>query len=301
MMNEHIDYIYNQIEIYSPIHSKKLKKNRDFYDEQYNKLAGAFFKKYLELLRMENKTIDYAINCYLQMLADVTSETVDFLRTGKYASTTFAEVNERVYANPQVMEYYMHGLLMSQFLLKHRYQMFNYFINTLPNYTSATKSYLEVGAGHGLYLSKAMELLDDKTTYTVVDISQTSIDFAKHFVNSPRVTYNLKDVFDFDNGQKYDFITLGEVLEHVEDPLSLLLKLNNLLSDNGVLFFTTPTNAPAIDHIYLFNNVDEIRELTKLAGFKIDAEMCFYGDDVSPEKAEKYKLAVMYEAFLKKV
>ena len=299
-MNEHINYICKRIEVLNPIHSKKLKKNMEFFDDGYDELADAFFKKYLRIMQLENKTLDYAIDCYLQMLADVTSETVEFLRTGKYTSTTFAEVNSRVYASPGVMEYYMHGLLLSQFLFKHHYQTLTFFINTLPQYINTTKSYLEVGVGHGFYLSRALDILDDKTTFTVVDISETSLKFAKQLIADKRVEYNLKDIFEFDNGEKYDFITLGEVLEHVEDPLSLLLKLKSLLTDDGVLFFTTPTNAPAIDHIYLFNNVEEIRNIVRSAGFRVVSERSFLSEDVSVEKAEKYKVAVLYNAFLKK-
>jgi 2-polyprenyl-3-methyl-5-hydroxy-6-metoxy-1,4-benzoquinol methylase len=299
-MEQPINYIYNKIEVINPIHSKKLKKNIAFFDERYNELADAFFKKYIHILQLQNRTLDYAIDCYLQMIADVNSETIEFLRTGKYTSSTFDEVNQRVYARPETMEYYMHGLIMSQFLWKHHYQMLDYFINTLPGYRNKTKSYLEIGVGHGLYLSKALEILDGKTTLTAVDISTTSIALAKSFINDDRIAYNLENIYDFDNGEKFDFITLGEVLEHVENPLQLLLKIYNLLSDDGVLFFTTPTNAPAIDHIYLFNNVSEIQALVKAAGFEIESERSFLSEDVSPEKAEKFKIAILYGAFVKK-
>jgi 2-polyprenyl-3-methyl-5-hydroxy-6-metoxy-1,4-benzoquinol methylase len=299
-MNEHINYICKRIAVLNPIHGKKLKKNLELFDDRYDELTDAFFKKYLPILQLEDKTLDYAIDCYLQMLADVTHETVEFLRTGTYTSTTFAEVNSRVYANPMVMEYYMHGLLLSQFLFKHHYQTLNFFINTLPQYANTTKSYLEVGVGHGFYLSNALDILDDKTRFTVVDISETSLKFAKQLTGDNRVEYNLRDIFEFDNQEKYDFITLGEVLEHVEDPLGLLVKLNSLLSDDGVLFFTTPTNAPAIDHIYLFNNVQEIRDIARAAGFRIVSEASFLSEDVSVERAEKYKIAILYNAFLKK-
>jgi 2-polyprenyl-3-methyl-5-hydroxy-6-metoxy-1,4-benzoquinol methylase len=300
MMEQTINYIYNKIEAINPIHGKKLKKNITFFDERYNELADAFFKKYIHILQLQNKTLDYAIDCYLQMIADVNSETIEFLRTGKYTSSTFDEVNQRVYARPETMEYYMHGLIMSQFLWKHHYQMLDYFINTLPEYLNKTKSYLEIGVGHGLYLSKALEILDDKTTLTAVDISTTSIALAKSFINDDRIAYNLENIYDFDNGEKFDFITLGEVLEHVEKPLQLLLKIYHLLSDDGVLFFTTPTNAPAIDHIYLFNNVSEIQALVKAAGFEIESERSFLSEEVSPEKAEKFKIAILYGAFVKK-
>jgi 2-polyprenyl-3-methyl-5-hydroxy-6-metoxy-1,4-benzoquinol methylase len=284
----------------SPMHGKKLKKNLAFFDDRYHQSADAFFDRYVPLLQLENKTLDYSIDCYLRMVDDVNSETIEFLRTGKYTSSTFDEVNTRVYARPEIMEYYMHGLVMSQFLWKHHYQMFEYFIETLPKYTCQIKSYFEVGVGHGFYLSKALEILDDNTAVTAVDISETSIELAKNFVNDSRVDYKLNDIFDFNDGRKYDFITLGEVLEHMEDPLRLLTKLNELLSDDGALFFTTPTNAPAIDHIYLFNNIGEIRDLVKAADFRIDSEMSFLSKEASPEKVEKYKITTLYGAFLKK-
>ncbi|NOW94984.1 bifunctional 2-polyprenyl-6-hydroxyphenol methylase/3-demethylubiquinol 3-O-methyltransferase UbiG [Mucilaginibacter sp. SG564] len=299
-MEQPLNYIYQKIETLSPMHSKKLKKNIAFFDERYYEQANSFFARYINILHHDHKTLDYSIDCYLRMIADVNSETVEFLRTGKYTSSTFAEVNQRVYARPETMEYYMHGLIMSQFLWKHHYQMLQYFTDTLPQYIKATKSYLEVGVGHGLYLSKALEILNDNTTLTAVDISETSITLAKNFIKDSRINYNLKDIFEFNNRKKYDFITLGEVLEHVEDPLKLLQKLKTLLSDEGILFFTTPTNAPAIDHIYLFNTVGEIQDIIKAAGFEIETERSLLSEEVSPERAAKLKIAILYGAFLKK-
>ncbi len=155
-MNEHINYICQRIEVLSPMHSKKAQKRT------WGLLRPAgmmncltlFFEKYIGILAAENKTLDYSIACYLQMIADVNAETFEFLRTGKYTSSTFEEVNNRVYANPETMEYYMHGLLLSQFLWKHHYQMFDYFTTTLPCYAEHIKNYLEVGVGHGFYLSR---------------------------------------------------------------------------------------------------------------------------------------------------
>jgi 2-polyprenyl-3-methyl-5-hydroxy-6-metoxy-1,4-benzoquinol methylase len=299
-MNNLINEIYKKIEVLSPMHAKKLRKNIAYFDDSYYLEANSFLIKYSNFLASQNKTIDYAIDCYLNMIGDVTAETIQFLQTDKYSSTTFQEVNKRVYDNPETMEYYMHGLLMSQFLWKHHYQIFNYFTQTLPEYKNQIKNYLEIGAGHGLYLSKAIEILDKTTNFSVVDISNTSIELAKNFVNHSCVTYNVSDIFDFDIGTLFDFITMGEVLEHVEDPLKLLSKLNNLLTAKGIVFVTTPTNAPAIDHIYLFRNVEEIRALIKLAGFDIISEKIFFAEDVTAEDAEKFKVTILYGAFLKK-
>ena len=299
-MKQYVNEVYQSIETLNPLHGKKLKKNIASFDDQYYRESNAFFEKYLEFLKKEDKSLDYGIECYLKMIADVNSETVEFARTGKYTSSTFDEVNKRVYARPETMEYYMHGLIMSQFLWKHHYEMYDYFIEELPKYKDKIKSYIEVGAGHGLTLSKALEILNPGTSFSVVDISETSIALAKNFVNDDRVTYNLKNIFEFSDQDKHDFITMGEVLEHVEDPVKLLSKLNDLLNEDGTVFFTTPTNAPAIDHIYLFNDVEEIRQIVYKAGFEIVSERSLLSEEVSPEKAKKYKIAVLYGAFLKK-
>jgi 2-polyprenyl-3-methyl-5-hydroxy-6-metoxy-1,4-benzoquinol methylase len=297
---QYTQYILQKIEVLNPVHAKKIKKNISCFDDAYYDLVNVFYKKYIAFLELEGKTFDYAIDCYLNMIADINIETVEFQRTGKYSSSTFDEVNKRVYANPEVMEYYMHGLIMSQFLWKHHYDLFSRFIKTLPMYRETTHSYLEIGAGHGLYLSMALEILKRNTSFTVVDVSETSINVSKKFTNDHRVSFNVKDVFDYSNETKFDFITIGEVIEHVESPLKLLSKLKDLLSVDGTLFITTPTNAPTIDHIFLFNSVKEIQDLIKLAGFRIESEMSFLTEDVSPEKAEKFKVSVLYGAFLKK-
>jgi len=299
-MDPLITGIYQTIEKLNPVHAKKLKKSFASFDDRYAEFAEPFLNKYISYLQKENKTIDYAVDCYLNMIADMNFETVEFARTGKYSSSTFEEVNKRVYANPATMEYYMHGLLMSQFLWKHHYEIFNYFINALPAYRDKVNNYLEIGAGHGLYLSKALEVFKPGTSFTVVDISQTSIDLATNFNNDDRVSFFVKDIFDFSDEATYDFICMGEVLEHVEEPLKLLTKLRNLLTDDGTLFITTPTNAPAIDHIYLFNNIEEIQELLHTAGFEITSEVFYSSEDVSPERAAKFKIALLYGAFLKK-
>jgi len=143
--------------------------------------------------------------------------------------------------------------------------------------------------------------VDKNAIIDVVDISESSINLAKNLINNDRINFTLANIFDFNSNKKYDFITMGEVLEHVENPLSLLLKLNELLNKNGTLYITAPTNAPTIDHIYLFKNINEIKSLLNKAGFKIEKDIYFYAEDLPEEMAEKMEIALMYGAFLKKI
>jgi len=297
-MTNIFDYIIEQIVSKNSLHGKKLLKNLKKFDKEYYKRADTFLLKYEKLLKTENKSIDYAVSCYLQMLADVNYETLQFFKTGKYSSRSFLEVYNRVYNDPKVMEYYMHGLLLSQFLWPHHYEILMWFNKVMNNNKNLIKKYLEVGGGHGLYISEAQDLIGNVAEFDLVDISQSSLNIAKKMIDNDNVKYILTDIFDYYPTKRYDFITMGEVLEHVEDPVKLLKKLSTILSDNGKLLITTPTNAPAIDHIYLFEKAEDIRNVIKIAGFVIEEDVCFFSEDVSEDVAAKFKISMMYGGLL---
>jgi 2-polyprenyl-3-methyl-5-hydroxy-6-metoxy-1,4-benzoquinol methylase len=295
-----IEEIVSKIALNNPLHGKKLFKNLKKCDSLYFDRSEEFLLKYQRMLISKSKSLDFAIDCYLQMIADITSETIKFQESFKYSSSTFAEVNQRVYANPQVMEYYIHGILMSQFLWQHHYRIYDYFIGNLQKFSFLTFRYLEIGAGHGLYLSQACSKFDKVSQFEVVDISSTSIELAKSLFSDPRVTFVNSDILQYSNSELYNFITVGEVIEHLEKPLELLQKICSLLSPDGTVFITAPTNGPTIDHIYLFHNVDEIRTLLRQGGFDIIEENCFCAEDIPIEMADELKVTVMYAAYLKK-
>ena len=85
---------------------------------------------------------------------------------------------------------------------------------------------------------------------------------------------------------------MGEVLEHVEKPLEMLEKIYELISEKGKAFITTVINAPTLDHIYLFRNIEEVLEIAKSAGFKVVDYFCSTAGDISIEKAIKKKQAI---------
>ncbi len=295
-----LNYIIDKISAANALHGKKLKKNIASFDSSYYERVNAFLSKYELMLQKNDKTIDFAIDCYLQMLADVNYETVQFVRTGRYSSHSFEDVRKKVYSNPEVMTYYMHGLMLSQFLWAHHYKILEAFIENLSRHHSNINNYLEIGGGHGLYLSEAIRILGPDKDYTLIDISPSSIEMTKEWLGNTNVNYLIQDVFDYNPKNKFDFISMGEVLEHVENPKALLIKVSSLLTENGYLWITTPTNAPAIDHIYLFRNTNDIHQVITEAGFDIIEKTTAYAEDVSDEVAEKFKVSMMYAALLKK-
>ncbi|MGC8858360.1 MAG: class I SAM-dependent methyltransferase [Ignavibacteria bacterium] len=271
-------------------------------DAEFRIQAEKFFGQYLNYLNKNGKDLNYAVDCYLKMLADIAYEHIKFIEKGKYSSSSFEEVHQRVYNNPEVMEYYMHGLLLSQFLWEQHYQILKFFTKGIMQRQQRIDRYLEIGAGHGLYISEAIKLLGKDTSFDLVDISETSLNMSKEFiVEKDRVNFYKEDIYLYNKPGYYDFITMGEVLEHVEKPLELLIKINSLLCNSGEAFITTPTNAPAIDHITLFNNVQEIRDLLIRANLVITEEVVLPSEKVTEEIANELKITILYGAFVKKI
>ena len=296
------EFIVQYIGERNPLHLKKIRKNllRMKADPDFVPMSQKFYDRYDAYLLRTGKTRSYAADCYLRMIDDFVAETVRFSETGAYSSTSFEEVNRRVYAQPEVMDYYMHGLLLTQFIWVHHFELLKYYTAELSRLAPAGGNYLEIGGGHGLYLNMAKELLSGDWTFSVVDISETSLQIARSFADSEGVDFIHADIFELKERNRPDFIVMGEVLEHLEDPLALLQRLHGMLDPDGKLFITTPTNAPAIDHIYLFRSPDEIRGLISRAGFEVMSEKSFSSEDVPLEQAEALHISILYSAFLRK-
>lgn len=300
MSTPYLNFILEYIGEKNPMHYKKLKKNIHFDNAQYVERAEAFFKTYDDILIKENKDMAYALDCYLQFCSDTMMEQIKFFETGAYTSTSFEEVNQRVYNNPDVMRYYMYGLLVSQYIWDHHYKVLQFFFNNIGQFSEGVKNVLEVGGGHGLYANEITRLFNSGITYTMVDISETSITLAKTFVKSKIVDYIHQDVYQYTSDKKFDFIIMGEVLEHVEDPLGLMKKLHELGADNATAFITAPCNSPAIDHIYLFRNPGEIKALFDEAGWEVVSELMASSETKKNAVADDPLIPVLYAAFLKK-
>src|SRR5580700_3344648 len=87
-------------------------------------------------------------------------------------------------------------------------------------------------------------------------------------------------------------IVMGEVLEHVEAPLRFLERARELMAPGGTLFATTCINSPALDHIHLFRNAEEIAELAADAGLRIEDQLVLPYHGTSLEESAKKRLPV---------
>ena len=107
---------------------------------------------------------------------------------------------------------------------------------------SNAKSVLSLGVGHSAVSSAIAELIPNKIErYLIVEGSERLISEFNDTVHRYVGIQVVKSYFeDFITEDKFDVIEVGFVLEHVDDPETLLRHISKLLAKNGRLAVTVP-------------------------------------------------------------
>lgn len=115
----------------------------------------------------------------------------------------------------------------------HTLHFFSEILNRIAAHTSG-KTMLEIGIGNGEMIATAIEF-----GYAVdaVEISPTACEAVSRALN---VDIACVDFLRFETDKKYDILSMGDVIEHVDDPIYALKKAHGLLKPGGVLWLSTP-------------------------------------------------------------
>lgn len=116
--------------------------------------------------------------------------------------------------------------------------------DTVKNkYINTTDSVLEVGCGHGAFLS---QLAKDGVKVTGLELNPDSVSEAAKL----GVKVLLKTVQDYaeESTEQYDVVCSFQVLEHITDVKSFIDASIKLLKPNGIFIISVPNNQSFIKH-----------------------------------------------------
>jgi len=265
-MESTVDFLKEVLRIIAekdPFHMKTLKRQVSL-GREFNELKEHICT-YFETSGIEPSTV---ASDYLRMIGDMRREGGYFIQHDSYSCKNQAEAYQKVYSKPDVMRYYMNALLISQLLWKHHFNMLKYFRRTFDAFACYSLNYrvLDIGAGHGLFSWIIKTRRPNCARIDIVDLSDASLEMTRKMVGEDDVHYLNQDISEINTELRYELIIIGEVLEHLDDPISVLKNISGLLSERGLLFFTVPTNAPAIDHVYLFRTKEDVLRMIDEAG-----------------------------------
>jgi 2-polyprenyl-3-methyl-5-hydroxy-6-metoxy-1,4-benzoquinol methylase len=257
----------------NPLQSRFLSSSlEDLLDSELDDLVA-----YLSYAGEQDLTIDYLAQCYDLIVKDTLREQLFFQRHKRYRYSSFDEVASSVYFDDEYMRKYMHGLALTAYLWPNHRDLHRFFCNTIP--TEQLGNYLEIGPGHGMYMMTAMRR-SKYEQFDGIDLSPTSVAMTRALLGSGSFgdfkNYRIfeRDFLDSSqNPDRYDAIVMGEVLEHVEQPGVFLERIRDIATEDSFIFITTPINAPAIDHIYLFDSLESIESLVSNAGLRVQKKL----------------------------
>lgn len=158
--------------------------------------------------------------------------------------------------------------------------------NILFKKTKSPGRLLDVGCGEGFVLAYFLKFgwsvygID----YSDFGINNLNPDLAANFEKGDIYTIIDKKIKD---GEKFEILWLGNVLEHVPDPIGLLINLKKLLQDDGNLVITVPNDGSKYqdlllnegfvnrkwwvaypDHLSYFNN-ESLKSICEFAGYNV--------------------------------
>jgi len=298
-MNKELKELTTIISERNPSQEKFLKRSIQMLDAQ----EGKTLVQYIEYSLGCGNSLDDLAEAYLTIVRDTHREQMFFRRHLRYRHSSFSEVANSVYFDSKYMSKYMHGLALTLFLWPNHLEMKRFFNEFLPK--NHLGNYLEIGPGHGLFFMTAMQQGNFRS-HLGIDISPTSARMTRNILES-RIfgdfnNYRIieQDFLKWESGQVFDAIVMGEVLEHVEDPVMILRQIAKIASRDTFIYVTTCIDSPAVDHITHYESMDQIARHVHEGGMRVKEQLLVPYGEMTLEESHANRLPVTVALILEK-
>jgi len=210
---------------------------------------------------------------YVHFLMDVNRSQVEYERRGHYLYKNYDDVFDRVYNNPEFMNFYHWGVFVSTFAWEHHIKIYDFYKNSFLTCLKPEGGHLlDLGSGSGIWSFLTTHFFP-RWTSQGIDISEKSVELStKMAANSglaDKVQFNSYDALKYVGNKKYNAGISCFLLEHLEEPKLLLQNMALNLENKGYAFITGALTAAEVDHISEFRRESEIVLMAEEAGFRV--------------------------------
>jgi 2-polyprenyl-3-methyl-5-hydroxy-6-metoxy-1,4-benzoquinol methylase len=226
----------------------------------------------------DEQRIDECAEAFVVTSLDFLRLQARFVKTGRYAHSAASDSAE-LYSDAQRMTEYLDGLALTYAMWPNHARMLQFYVTDFVPLVPVDGRVLEIGPGHGLLAAVLLARRPD-VSYVGIDISPRSISysaaaFAAAGIADDRVALVVADANDSaarTGSGHFDAAICCEVLEHVDEPGSLLQALRAQIAPGAPAFLSTVANMEAEDHVYLFHDAGDIRTLVDANGFVVESD-----------------------------
>lgn len=145
---------------------------------------------------------------------------------------------------------------------------------------------LDVGCAEGFFLKG----IEDNSNWKAegLDIIKSAVDFANNELNVKVYFGVLEELKDC--GDKYDFVRMNNVIEHVQNPVTFLMKTNQILKRGGLVWCSTPNGVQdgyvhktankqgtvlnLLENHFFYYKPKTLKKIFEACGFKIIKSYC---------------------------
>ncbi|MFW6027145.1 MAG: methyltransferase domain-containing protein, partial [Candidatus Woesearchaeota archaeon] len=113
-------------------------------------------------------------------------------------------------------------------------KMSNQRLTKIEEYNELDDRLLDIGTGAGFFVGTA---IDRGWKAEGLELAEGNCEYAKEQLGIELIN---KDFYDFKYKEKYDVVTLFEVIEHLNDPKKALNRINEMVKDGGLVVVATP-------------------------------------------------------------
>jgi len=142
---------------------------------------------------------------------------------------------------------------------------------------SSPRRVLDMGCGTGIQLTIPLAKRLPGILFKGVDDDSESVLLARKSHSLPNLEF--VEACKFGTGERFDFIILADVIEHVEDPEAFLAYLRGMLTDGGRLIITMPNGYGPFEAVSL---IQTLFQITPLYGALLKAKRAIFGSSSLP-------------------
>lgn len=217
------------------------------------------------------------VDGYAEFVLDVNKSQLKYEKTGRYENSSFAEVFEKAYDDPEFMQLYHWGVFTTTFVWAHHLRIYKFFEDHfLPLLAKIPEgsSVVDLGAGSGIWHLSALRRLP-QLRVAAIDVSAPTIERSQKMAATlgftDRIEHHVADALTWEPSTPAAAGISCFLLEHLERPNVLLSNLANSLEPGAPAFVTSALTAAEIDHIYEYRRESELVLACEQTGFRVRA------------------------------
>ena len=269
----HVETLFAYVRDHQPRSLRGIEEAREVDPDAWDAMAEQFLG-WAAAIHGNEGWAPRCVDAFARFSSDVILAQARYEAAGRYENSSHEECNAAVYSRPEVMDDYLWGVFLTNFLWAHHMELSLFFRDRFLARLPAAPEIVEIAPGHGGWGCWALANRRD-ARLTGFDISPSSMAIAARVAEaagvSDRAAYFLRDALDLGAMPRAsaDAVICSFLIEHLERPERLVEVIAHLLVPGARGFLTGALTAAQVDHVFEFRRESELVAMCERHGLRV--------------------------------